>query len=281
MLRDKNVIMAQANNQKNERYLLYLDILGFKDLTEKRKSAEIFSIINKTLIFLYDVEDLSKKSVSTLYFSDSFILYSEPGIDEDIFRDIYQISRLLHSFLLSKGIPTRGSISFGEFNVQNDSVNKHQVYFGTALNDAYIAKQKDKWVGITILRSAWEPIASNVENYISDNAAEGIWKLRNDDILLLNPLKGILNRYKSNPNAAIPWNSKDANDMEFIIDIQAFKFLHLNSTEFRKRSDFTGDVAIKYHATTLFLREILGDEIYGWAVNKTNKYLVLHEFYNY
>lgn len=134
--------------------------------------------------------------------------------------------------LLSIGIPARGAISFGEFEVRLDASGRHQVYFGKALVEAYKAEQKEKWIGITILPSAWQPFEAEKPGTISAFAAEKVWLKRDDDVLLLNPfvkMRGWCTQdlYVEDNRPYSQWNAP-----EFPNDILRFKFLREKAAEF-------------------------------------------------
>lgn len=138
------------------RYLLFLDILGFSELVETKSVKEVYAVVDNALQAFGRWEELNAL-FKTIYFSDTFVFYQDPkGYGDWAFLDIYAIGGMVLSALLAAGIPARGAISFGEFEVELDSSGRHQVYFGKALIEAYQAEQKEKWIGITILPSAWE-----------------------------------------------------------------------------------------------------------------------------
>tara|TARA_R110000850_G_C9979393_1_gene465811 strand:+ start:3184 stop:3645 length:462 start_codon:yes stop_codon:yes gene_type:complete len=138
------------------RYLLFLDILGFSELVETKGTEEIYAVIDSALEAFGRWEELNGL-FKTIYFSDTFLFYQEPkGYGGWAFLDVYAIGGMVLSALLAAGIPARGAISFGEFEVQLDSTGRHSVYFGKALIEAYKAEQREKWIGITVLPSAWE-----------------------------------------------------------------------------------------------------------------------------
>ncbi|MNP72674.1 hypothetical protein D3C76_1692760 [compost metagenome] len=82
------------------------------------------------------------------------------------------------SALLAAGVPARGAISFGEFEVDFDSTGRHHVYFGKALIEAYKAEQREKWIGITIMPSAWKPFEAEKPGIIDAFAREKVWLKR-------------------------------------------------------------------------------------------------------
>ena len=254
----------------NGRFLLFLDILGFKELIKSKGALEIYEIIDNALRSFDRWEELNG-SFKTIHFSDTFIFYHEPrGYSRVGFFDIYAISGMILSALLASEIPARGAISFGEFEVNFDSTGRHQVYIGQALIDAHEAEQSEKWIGITILPSAWKPCEDQDPGLVDAFARERVWLKRDDGVLLLNPfikLRG-WGQDESLVNfdaPSTPYSQWDA--PEFPNDILGFKFLREQAAIYAGKNDFGSPVAIKYHATIIFLEKILGKELYEWGVN--------------
>lgn len=264
--------MCNSKILNQGRYLLFLDILGFSQLVKTKNPEEIYAVIDEALKGFKRCEELNRQ-FKTIYFSDTFIFYQEPkGYAKWAFLDIYAIGGMVLSALLAKGIPARGAISFGEFEVRLDSSNKHQVYFGKALIEAYKAEQKENWIGITIQESAWRPYEERNECNIAVFETERVWKKRHDDdVLMLNPFIKLTSWYESDLIGEIdkPYMEWDA--PEFPNDILGFKFLRDQAKEYSKRGDFSGNVAVKYHSTIAFLKEVLGKEIYEWGTRVSEK----------
>ena len=245
------------------RFLLFLDILGFSELVQSKSAREIYTVIDTALNAFDRWEELNGL-FKTIYFSDTFLFYQEPkGYGSAAFLDVYAIGGMLLSALLASGIPARGAISFGEFEV--DSTRRHQVYFGKALIEAYNAEQREKWVGITILPSAWEPYEAQNPGIIDAFANEMVWTKRADGVLLLNPFIKLRSWYSSALIGEVDKPYSKWNAPEFPNDILGFKFLREQSAAYAAKNDFTGSIAIKYHATIHFLQSILGKELYAWG----------------
>ena len=248
------------------RYLLFLDILGFSELVETMGAKEIYQIINKALVAFKRWEDLNQQ-FSTIYFSDTFLFYQRSkGYDTKAFLDVYAIGGMLLSALLAQGIPARGAISFGEFEVKDDQSGRHQLYFGRALIDAYKAEQRENWIGITILESAWSLYEQENPGLIAAFERERVWKKRCDGVLLLNPFIKLHGWYEYDMIGEVskPYLNWDA--PEFPNDILGFKYLRDMAAGYANNGDFSGKVATKYHCTIAFLRDILGYEIFEWGI---------------
>lgn len=257
--------MTMSNHYRQGRYLLFLDILGFSEQVESRGAHEIYELIDGALKAFGRWEELNG-CFKTIYFSDTFLFYQDPkGYGSWAFLDIYAIGGMVLSALLAAGIPARGAISFGEFEVELDSTGRHQVYFGKALVEAYKAEQREKWIGIVILPSAWTPYEAQSPGSIDTFAKEGVWLRREDDILLLNPFVKLRGGY---PLAMIgevdkPYSSWNA--PEFPNDILGLKFLRDTASAYVLKNDFTSPEAIKYHSTIIFIKKILGEDLCIWA----------------
>lgn len=247
------------------RYLLFLDILGFSELVETKGTEEIYAVIDSALKAFGRWEELNGL-FKTIYFSDTFLFYQEPkGYGGWAFLDVYAIGGMVLSALLAAGIPARGAISFGEFEVQLDSTGRHSVYFGRALIEAYKAEQREKWIGITILPSAWEPYEAEQPGVVDSFAMEKVWLKREDGVLLLNPFIKLRSWYSSYLMGEVDKPYSKWNAPEFPNDILGFKFLREQATGYAAKNDFTSPAAIKYHTTIRFLENILGKDLCQWG----------------
>jgi len=249
------------------RYLLFLDILGFSELVETKGAEEIYAVIDSALKAFGRWEELNGL-FKTIYFSDTFLFYQEPkGYGDWAFLDVYAIGGMVLSALLAAGIPARGAISFGEFEVQLDSTGRHPVYFGRALIEAYKAEQREKWIGITVLPSAWEPYEAQHPGVVDSFAMEKVWSKREDGVLLLNPFIKLRSWYSSFLMGEVHKPYSKWNAPEFPNDILGFKFLRDKAQDFAAKNDFTSPAAIKYHMTIRFLQSILGKDLYQWGAD--------------
>lgn len=252
-------------NALQGRYLLFLDILGFSDLVRTSGRDEVLFVINGALD-AFDRWESVNGQFQTIYFSDSFVFYQVPqGYGKWAFLDIYAIGSLILTSLLAKGIAARGAISFGEFDVNERENGKHRVYFGRALVEAYEAEQRENWIGITILPSACEPVDREDPGLISAFESEKAWLKRFDGVLLLNPFIKLRAWYIHDLIGEIGGRYEEWDAPDFPNEIRAFKFLSDMSQGYAEKGDFTSRVASKYHATTAFLTQVFGKDLYEWA----------------
>jgi hypothetical protein len=267
---EQKIIMNEIN-LKSSRYLLFLDLLGFSKLVEDKSPQEVYNVIDSALQSFSRWEELNKQ-FKTIYFSDTFLFYQEPkGFGDWAFLDIYAIGAMLLSALLAKKIPARGSISFGEFEVKADSTDKHQLYYGKALIEAYEAEKREQWIGITIQPSAWKIYERKHNGIVKIFESEHVWKIREDGVLLLNPFLKLRSWYLDDLIGEINRPYMDWDVPEFPNDILGFRFLLNKAAAFAKSGDFSGHEAVKYHATVAFLKEVMGDEIFEWGIKISDK----------
>jgi len=263
---DKEEIRMNQRSAGHGRYLLYLDVLGFSEIVETRTVEEVYAIIDEGLQ-AFDRWQRLNGLFRILYFSDTFIFYQEPkGYGDWAFLDVYAMGGMVLSALLAKGIPARGAITFGEFEVREDTTRKHQVYFGRALIEAYRAEQRERWIGITIERSAWQPFEDRNPGIVDTFASERAWLRRSDDVLLLNPLIK-LRAYSPHLYGDVSKPYRDWEAPEFPNDLKALQFIRDQVSYYAEQGDSSSKEAVKYIKTDAFLQTILDEGLYDWAVD--------------
>jgi hypothetical protein len=256
--------MEQDLTLTHGRYILFLDILGFSQLVQEKSIEDVYDTVNQTMAEFRRWEELNR-DFRTIYFSDTFIFYQESkGYGDWAFLDVYAIGGMILSALLAKGIAARGAISFGDFEVRTDESQRHQLYFGNALIEAYRAEQRENWIGITILKSAWEPFEKSKGGIVHMFEREKVWICRSDGVLLLNPFRKLISAYDSLLACDFNEDEMRKNDCDFLNELMGFKFLHDRSEYYLKQGDFSSKVAGKYHSTVAFLKRLLGDRLYEW-----------------
>jgi len=251
----------------NKCYVLLIDILGFTDIVKTKSSKKILNIIKKFMSSFEKIE--AKDKLSSLYFSDSAILWQRNPSKED-FLIFSTASVLMCSNLLAYEIPCRGSIAYGPFIVKPDIRDKHDIFFGKALIEAYKAQAKENWIGVTVCPSA----VKHADPNIIKKCSRGHFLKRSDGTLLLNPFLSIQNVYKSNTreviNSGLGWVKGSPFELYLSLELLAFKFIVENASKFTINCDFSSRVASKYHGTISFLQEVLSKDCFKWAQKMIN-----------
>lgn len=166
--------MDLKNNLENK-YIAYLDVLGFKELVYSKQTDKLetyFTAIRETL----DDLKYEKKSIKSLLVSDSTILVS-PDSSED-FKVLLLAVQTIQSRLALKDIWIRGAICYGE--VYYDDLSN--IIVGKGLIDAYLLEQEAKYPRVIINTSIIPRIAANSQEFLlkinPPNENSGIPKMK-------------------------------------------------------------------------------------------------------
>lgn len=125
-----------------EKFVAFLDILGFKKMVHQRvlkEMAEIMDTFKDAIGVANNIPIPGAPSpvfteplVNFVTFSDSVVLYTDGVESHDFFRIVHVVKSLISCSLMYK-TPLRGSISHGEFYADK----QNNIFFGKALIDAY------------------------------------------------------------------------------------------------------------------------------------------------
>lgn len=253
----------------NNRYVLLLDILGFKGLVER---GDVAAARRAVEIALDEADQwASGKGTSvdfdTLYFSDTIIVYArEPGACKTWYDDLVYIGGRIVTRLLADGFPVRGALSFGDFTVAQHG--RHPVYVGGALIDAHLGEGKFGLLGFVVLASALDVAFPSRPVQFSDGFRKRGEGILGPEGLLVNWLtqfhgrdqcenRSDLESYVGGDSGAEvslnPW---------IPIELAAFRYVARRASAHMAEGDFAGRIAGKYHATYLFLRYVLGESLF-------------------
>lgn len=132
----------------SNRYLLYIDLLGFADMTvrDPRKVARLYSIVDSLNSHRHD-------TFRTIVFSDTILVYNhkDPKNDED--RDylvwyLIEFAEDLHHRLTGQDIYFRGIVCSGDFEHYN--LKNIECFYGGALVNAYLSEKDIDCAGLFI-----------------------------------------------------------------------------------------------------------------------------------
>jgi hypothetical protein len=151
----------------DNRFVAFIDILGFKDLVMRSTHKAIYDMLNKISKEKKRLENLNTDidllkligngEIYTVSFSDSIVLFSKND-DGENFRLFLVAVRWLFATSIENNIPMKGGIAHGKI-----SLNKsEQIYFGQPIIDAYMIEEEVNYLGITAHNS--------IDKYIYDNS---------------------------------------------------------------------------------------------------------------
>lgn len=146
-------------NVENEKFVLYLDIMGFKERVSRVKVDELKQ---QLLLFKTKINKLKPlleggKTKETLInmaqFSDSIVLVTRDCTEDDLNR-ISKAAAILMQTALQTGFALRGAIAKGNmvFDLEN------QLFFGKALVDAYLLEEELCYYGVAFHESMEDSI---------------------------------------------------------------------------------------------------------------------------
>ena len=249
------------------RYLLYLDILGFKQIVQSRPAREVYDIVDNVLAEFGRREERIH-DFRTLYFSDTVVFYQQPvGWGRWAFLDVYAIAGLAWSALAAHGIPCRGAISFGEFFVELDSNGRHSIFFGKALIEAYEAESHEsnsEWIGVTMCPSTWQAV-EYIEGGLIDALCNEQRFLRVGDCLRLNPFMKLPGWFRDYQIGEVTGDLAQWDAPDFPNDVKALDFIMSTAEGLTESPGVSKRIAAKYESTSRIFTQLLGQDCVEWA----------------
>ena len=195
--------MSKEWKHTTERFIAFLDIMGFKDMVARQDHE----VIRKNLIDLTHLRkfmeglmgmsfvseenaiaeaDNTYSSVRSLSFSDT-VLFISSGNSNNDFNDVVHCSNVFLSAAIKSGIPAKGAISFGLLTADFDN----QIFLGQPLIDAYLLQEELKYYGVIFHHSVDQTLLENSDHQV--NLEDVKW--------LPTPMKtGIINHYNVVPS---------------------------------------------------------------------------------
>jgi hypothetical protein len=152
-------------NVTDNRFVAFLDILGFKDLVMRNSHKTIYELLLKISTIKNNIYDAQTKDVvkdnfkdAEVYivnFSDSIAIFSKND-SEDNFAFFSFTIKFLFAESIKNNVPLKGTVAHGLI-----SLNKtNQIYFGQPIIDAYLLQEEVNYMGIVAHNS--------IDNYIKE-----------------------------------------------------------------------------------------------------------------
>lgn len=124
------------------RYVAFLDIMGFKDMVARSTHEEIYTMMKRVDEVKKTAENVKwgygkEIMVKSTFFSDSIVLYTKDDTYDSLLT-IFAIISSITNDLLTSSIPHKGALAFGKMTI--DSSNS--IFFGQPLIDAYLLQEE-------------------------------------------------------------------------------------------------------------------------------------------
>ncbi len=150
--------------EENEKFVLYLDIMGFKervnkiDINKLKKQLLLFQTKNNKLKPLLKGGKTKETLINMAQFSDSIVLVTRDSTTDDLNR-ISKAAAILMQTGLQTGFALRGAIAKGKMVFDNEN----QLFFGKALVDAYLLEEELCYYGV-VFHESTEDCVFNAQN---------------------------------------------------------------------------------------------------------------------
>jgi hypothetical protein len=246
----------KANPPHKRKLLLYIDILGFKEMCLSQDFGAVEQTLNNCLqAFLLAQNSTSK--FETIRFSDTVLFYQTTvGFKPERFDELAKHTVGIFNRLLAQGIPVSGAIAFGEFRApKKKKAEDHPLYFGKPLVEAYQLAEGEKWLGIIVCPSVTRGLKSTV---IAQGKAENRWAVRSvtragkkEITLSLNTFLPLLEHFDS-PRSV----EQHGNILPEAVNLaaSALRFVRNEARKFGVDGEFSTSRSAKYHATLGFVQ---------------------------
>lgn len=244
------------------RFVLFVDVLGYKQLRQDLGHEGV------TRRVVSCIQALTGYGWGCLHFSDTIVVYAaHPGGGATYWDDFIVVASRSFAQLLSEGVPVRGGLAYGEFDVLRREEPTFDSYYGQALIDAALEEQRHNFIGVAVHSSFAEAVDARFLRHHKSQST--VCQL--GDSLVLNPFRTLSEwtrdgRHSFDQPADIfdQWNS----EWRSLVDpeVQALKFIDDGA----KRDRDDPRVHAKYEASAKLYRSALGDECYEWAVQAAN-----------
>ncbi len=157
--------ISQDDSQTRERFVVFLDIMGFKDIVRsnpnhdelKRRLGELNDKINKLI-----EKEKATSIIELVQFSDSIVLFTKSNSNEQLVKLVSVVCLIMQEAIELK-FAMKGAMAKGILTCDSNK----RVYFGQAQIDAYLLEENVWYYGIVVHHSAQSDVEKIKENYIS------------------------------------------------------------------------------------------------------------------
>ncbi len=129
-----------------ERFVIFLDIMGFKDRVARSSHKDILQVLQELSNFISENIPQEEEGLMFTMFSDSIIILSSDKTEET-FKKIVNIASKVVEKAIEIGLPIKGALACGECTVINS--NK-PLYFGQNIIDAYVLEESIEIYGVAL-----------------------------------------------------------------------------------------------------------------------------------
>jgi tetratricopeptide (TPR) repeat protein len=232
----KYSLLAKINDEwevTKKRFVLYFDIMGFKNFILKNNHEDVF---NKMTLLLQEAKIHVEKNKYFIYlvtFSDSIVVFSRDDTIDSV-KAIIAFGKSLMSSAMKQEmpVPIKGSIAYG--NISVDKTN--QIFCGQPIIDAFLFQEDQLcYYGVVFLHSFEKYFNSNKEVFLE------IYKEYENELPIIE-MKTPLKKGGSVNHLNLNWFSDFNNGFDFDDIISKLKITSGADGDIRKYIDNTIEI---------------------------------------
>lgn len=163
-LESESTLQLQADRNTVNRFVVFLDIMGFKDRVARTSHSKLLtqltefnSEISSYISFRHEAD------IQLAQFSDSIILFSNDTTLKSL-KSIAEVARGIMQTAIRRQIPLKGAIAQGQITCDIPK----QLFFGQALIDAYLLEENIHYYGILVHHTAESAVSKLDETLFKD-----------------------------------------------------------------------------------------------------------------
>lgn len=149
-LEGESSLQLRADKNTANRFVAFLDIMGFKDRVARNSHARLLTQLtdfNKDIAGY--IGKYQQAEIQLAQFSDSIVLFSNDTTPKSL-KTIAEVARGIMQTAIMQQIPLKGAIAQGQITCDTSK----QLFFGQALIDAYLLEENIFYYGILVHHTA-------------------------------------------------------------------------------------------------------------------------------
>ncbi|MFA5780092.1 MAG: hypothetical protein WC947_08130 [Elusimicrobiota bacterium] len=147
--------MIQENEVTTDRFVTFIDILGFQNLVDNNTHEQVLKKLENLKQSLDEIDKREKQDLKTWIFSDSILIISKNDTYSAADSILINTSKVVERSL-QLGLLVKGAIAQGKFTVDF----KKSIFFGKPLINAYLMQEELKLSSIVLHHSFEDKILS-------------------------------------------------------------------------------------------------------------------------
>lgn len=160
----ESTLRLQADKNTVNRFVVFLDIMGFKDRVARTSHADLLAqLTGFNADISYYIRLYHDSDIQLAQFSDSIVLFSNDTTQKSL-KNIAEVARGIMQTAIKRQIPLKGAIAQGRITCDMSK----QLFFGQALIDAYLLEENIHYYGILVHHTAESAVSKLDDSLFND-----------------------------------------------------------------------------------------------------------------